>query len=97
MKNATGMLRFGRRPTGRDPGERFQMMEGDANYVVEWADAQTAVIVRPTSAKELVSWLNDPVKSKDALCAGRCTVEGKSMIVVKRADGRYDLEPAVKR
>ena len=85
------MCHYGRRPAGADPGERFRMMEDDPRYASAWADAQTAIIVRPTSADELIAWLNK--HPEDARCAGRCIVRGEPMVVVER-NGQYDLKPA---
>jgi len=52
----------GRWPAGSDPGERFR--EADARAL-----AQTAVLVRPSSAQEVEVWLNDPSHVPDAPCA----------------------------
>lgn len=93
MKNEDAALHVGRRPAGRDPGERFQMMNGVVGYEQAWKDAQTATLIRPTSAKELVDWLNDVSHSGDAPCARWCQVKGKNMRVVEWTEGGFDLEP----
>ncbi len=93
MKNESAALVVGRRPEGRDPGERFRMMQHQPGYEAAWANAQTATLLRPTSRRELLEWLNNVAHAADAPCAGLAEVGGTKWRVVKGANGRYDLEP----
>jgi hypothetical protein len=83
---------YGRWPEGKDdPGARAREMEGKPDYKPYWAIAKTATLVEPTSAFDLIKWLNDRNHAKDAPCAKHATIHGQHLAVVKR-NGRYDLE-----
>ena len=94
MKNEERKLRLGRRPAGRDPGERFQMMEGQAGYEDAWEEAQTAILVRPSSTEELEGWLNDSAHVRDAPCAQFGEVDGHPIKILKEPSGRYFVQAA---
>jgi hypothetical protein len=67
-------------------------MEGKPGYENLWAIATSAIIVEPTTAIDVIQWLNAKSHLGDARCATAATVAGKQLRVVKR-NGRYDLIP----
>ena len=67
-------------------------MEGKQGYEGLWAIAQTAILVQPTSAEHVIGWLNSHLK--DAPCATHATIQGAVMKVVRRENGKFDLELA---
>jgi hypothetical protein len=78
---------------GIDPGERFQRMEGEPGYQQHWARASTATRLAPTTAENLISWLNS--HAKDSPFATYCRVGGRTMRVVRIEEFDYRLEPVV--
>jgi len=91
MKNKEKKLRRGRCYHDKDPGWRFREMEGKAGYEEAWAEAQTAILVRPSSPEEVESWLNDTRHEGDAPCAQHGELNGQP-IRIRRVDGHYIVE-----
>jgi hypothetical protein len=67
MKNEEKKLRPGRCFHDKDPGWRFRETEYRPNEQEVWAEAQTAIFVRPSSLQEVEDWLNG--HPGDAPCA----------------------------
>src|SRR5258708_5477735 len=85
-QNQVGAV-VGRRPAGRDPGERFRTMEGATGHESLWAAARTAVLVRPATRAEVLAWLNSHLD--DAPCAGECEVNGIGCRITRLPDGQF--------
>jgi hypothetical protein len=94
MKNRAARLVVVRCRAGRDPGERFRAMEHRPIEREEWAAAQTAIIVRPSSAMEVQDWLNHPSHvvralggSPDRYAARREVIHGQIAFLADQRSG----------
>ena len=70
---------------GSDPGERFRRMERKREYEGYWKVAAAAKGIRPATQAEVVEWLN--IHKEDLAFAESCQIEGKTMSVVRTANG----------
>ena len=65
--NGKSPLIWGRAKVGLDAGERFRRMEGVRGYASCWRTLKRVVYVRPSTMKEVRSWLDSHEGDADYL------------------------------
>lgn len=73
-------------PAGKDPGERFRIMQGAPGYEAAWERSRRAKRIRPAMREEVELWLNSHLE--DARHATTGELGGAKVRVVSEG-GRY--------